>query len=56
MKDLQRVRTVFFLGITEHVECAAVADMLLGANLVNRLVHFAVAPIAPFHRVRGRGK
>lgn len=53
MEDLQRVRAAIFLGLTEHVQSDAVVDVLLSADAIERLLHFAVAPMPPFHGIRG---
>lgn len=44
------------LRITEHVQGDAVVDMRLSTNGIDRLLHLAVATIAAFDRVGGRGK
>src|SRR4051794_38716705 len=54
VEDFHCARATFFLGISEHVQCDAVVDMLLRPDTINRLLHLAVAPVPPFHGVRGR--
>jgi hypothetical protein len=53
MERFPGVRAAVLLGITEHVQGDAVVDVLLSAHAIDRLLHFAVAPIPPFHGVRG---
>ena len=56
MENLDRFSALFFLRITKHVQGDAVVDVLLGTDAVDRLLHFAVAAVAPLHGVGGRGK
>ena len=44
------------LGFAPHIERNAGRDLLLGAHTIDTLLHLAIAPIAPFHRIRGRGE
>ena len=41
------------MQIAEHVQGDAIGEVLLSAHAIDRLLHFAVAPIPPFHGVRG---
>jgi hypothetical protein len=43
--------TPFALGFSPHIERNACLDLLLGAHTVDALLHRAIPPIAPFHRI-----
>jgi hypothetical protein len=44
------------LGIAEHVHGDALADVWAGADAVDRLLHLAMAAIAPLDGIGGRGQ
>ena len=44
----------FCLGIAQHVECNAVADIFSGAHAIDRFLHLARTTIAAFHGVGSR--
>ncbi len=43
-------------SIADHVQCDAAADMLLGANAIDGLLHLAVAAVAAFNGIGGGGQ
>src|ERR671914_824938 len=45
--------SVLLLGIAEHVQGDTVVDILLRANPINCLLHFAVAAVAALHGIGG---
>ena len=42
------------LGVAKHVQCDPAADGRLSPDPVHRLLHLAMATVAPFHGVGGR--
>ena len=48
--------TAFGLGFTPHIQRQAGTDLRLRAHAVDLLLHLAIAPVAPLHRIRGRGQ
>ena len=48
--------TAFGLGFTPHIQCQAGTDLYLCAHTVDLLLHLAIAPVAPLHRIGGRGQ
>ena len=54
MQGLEGLVTSFALGFSPHVERQARTDLRLRAHPVDVLLHLAIAPVAPLHRVRGR--
>lgn len=45
--------SVILLCFAKHVQGDAVVNVLLGADPINRLLHFAVTTVASFHGVGG---
>jgi len=45
--------TAFGLGFTPHIQGQAGTDLYLRAHAVDLLLHLAIAPVAPLHRIRG---
>ena len=43
----------FGLGFTPHIQCQAGTDLYVRAYTVDLLLHLAIAPVAPFHGIRG---
>ena len=41
----------FLLGFSDHVQSDALDDVRLGADAVNRLLHFAMTTVSPFHGI-----
>ena len=56
MEGLQCVVTLFALSFSPHVQRNSRPHLLLGAHIVETLLPLSIAPIAPFHRIRGRGQ
>jgi hypothetical protein len=54
MKRSRRLPPALGLGIAEHVHGDSFADVRAGADAVDRLLHLAVAAIAPFDGIGGR--
>src|SRR2546425_13341805 len=48
--------TALGLGFTPHIQCQAGTDLPLCAYAVDVLLHLAIAPVAAFHGIRGRGQ
>ena len=48
--------TAFGLGFTPHIQRQACTDLRLRAHPVDLFLHLAIAPVAPLHRIRGRGQ
>ena len=48
--------TAFGLGFTPHIQCKAGTDLCLRTHPVDLLLHLAIAPVAPLHRIRGGGQ
>ena len=48
--------TAFGLGFTPHIQGQARTDLRLRPHPVDTLLHLAIAPVAPLHRIRGRGQ
>src|SRR5207253_9025129 len=48
--------TAFGLGFTPHIQGQAGTDLRLRPHPVDTLLHLAIAPVAPFHRIRGGGQ
>jgi hypothetical protein len=46
MQRLSRLEAAFGLGVAEHVHGDPLADVLLGSDAVDRLLHLAVAAVA----------
>jgi hypothetical protein len=46
----------FGLGFTPHIQCQAGTDLYVRAHTVDLLLHLAIAPVAPLHRIGGRGQ
>ena len=46
--------TAFSLGFTPHVQRKTCTDLFFRPHPIDTLLHFAIAPVAPLHRVRGR--
>ena len=44
------------LGFTPHIQGQPCTDLHLRAYPVDLLLHLAIAPVAPLHRIRGRGQ
>ena len=56
MESGQGLLATISLGITEHVQCDTVVDVLLGADAINGFLHFAVTTVAALHGVGGGWK
>jgi len=56
MECQSRLQPALGLGFAEHVHRNALADVQLGSDAVDRLLHFAVAPVAAFDGVGCRRK
>lgn len=52
-EDLQGVGPTCLLRIVEYVQRNVLGEVRLGAHAIDRLLHFAVAPIPSFHSVVG---
>src|SRR5215471_9384496 len=50
------VLTAFGVGFTPHIQGQAGTDLCLRPHSVDTLLHLAIAPVAPLHRIRGRGQ
>src|SRR5207248_8873221 len=50
------VLTAFGLGFTPHIQGQAGTDLRLRPHPVDTLLHLAIAPVAPLHRIRGGGR
>jgi hypothetical protein len=48
--------TPFGLGFTPHIQGQAGLDLRLRPHPVDTLLHLAIAPVAPLHRMRGGGQ
>ena len=48
--------TAFGVGFTPHVQRQARTDLLVRPHPVDLLLHLAIAPVAPLHRIRGGGQ
>jgi len=48
--------TAFGLGFTPHIQGQAGTDLRLRPHPVDTLLHLAIAPVAPLHRIRGGGQ
>src|SRR5262245_34642731 len=48
--------TAFGVGFTPHIQGQAGTDLRLRPHPVDTLVHLAIAPVAPLHRIRGGGQ
>ena len=48
--------TALGLGFTPHIQCQAGTDLHLRTHAVDLLLHLAIAPVAPFHGIRGGGQ
>ena len=53
MEGFKSFSSVLLLGIAEHVQGDTVVDILLRANPINCLLHFAVAAVAALHGIGG---
>src|SRR5215813_12598867 len=56
MKCGEGLLTAFGLGFTRHIQRQACTDLRLRPHAVDTLLHLAIAPVAPLHRVRGGGQ
>ena len=54
MQRVDRLLSALGLGVAAHVHRDALADMEAGPDTINRLLHLAVAAVAPFDGVGGR--
>ena len=48
--------TAFGLGFTPHIQRQTRTDLRLRPHPVDTLLHLAIAPVAPLHRIRGGGQ
>jgi hypothetical protein len=48
--------TAFGVGFTPHIQRKTGTDLLARPHSIDTLLHLAIAPIAPLHRVRGGGQ
>ena len=48
--------TPFGVGFTPHIQGQAGLDLRLRPHPVDTLLHLAIAPVAPLHRIRGGGQ
>src|SRR5262249_54759942 len=48
--------TAFGVGFTPHIQGQAGTDLRLRPHPVDTLLHLAIAPVAPLHRIRGGGQ
>ena len=46
----------FGVGFTPHIQRQARTDLPLRSYPVDTLLHLAIAPVAPLHRIRGGGQ
>ena len=56
MQGVEGLVTAFALGFSPHVQRQARTDLRLRAHPVDLFLHLAIAPVAPLHRIRGRGQ
>src|SRR5262245_13217981 len=56
MKCCQGLLTAFGVGFTPHIQRQARTNLRLRPHSVDTLLHLAIAPIAPLHRIRGGGQ
>src|SRR4029450_12060338 len=56
MKCGEGLLTAFSVGFTPHIQRKARTDLRLRPHPVDTLLHRAIAPIAPLHRIRGGGQ
>ena len=56
MKGGEGLLTAFGVGFTPHSQRKAGTDLRLRPHPVDTLLHLAVAPVAPLHRIRGGGQ
>ena len=56
MKCGEGLLTAFSVGFTPHIQRKARTDLRLRPHPVDTLLHLAIAPIAPLHRIRGGGQ
>ena len=56
MKCCKGVLPAFGVGFTPHIQCKTHPDLLLCPHPVDTLLHLAIAPVAPLHRIRGGGQ
>ena len=56
MKCCKGLLTAFGLGFTPHIQCKTRMDLRLRPHPVDTLLHLAITPVAPLHRVRGGGQ
>ena len=52
----ERLLTAFGLGFAPHTQCKARTELRLRTYPVDVVLHLAIAPVAAFHRIRGRGQ
>jgi len=56
MKCGQRLVTTFGLSVSKHVQRDSTPQEMQGAHPVDRLLHFAMTTVSPFHSIGGRRK
>src|SRR5919201_3593712 len=56
MKCGEGLLTAFSVGFTPHIQRQARTDLRLRPHPVDTLLHLAIAPVAPLHRIRGGGQ
>src|SRR6266446_8718177 len=56
MKCCKGLLPAFGLGFTPHIQRQTRTDLLLRPHSVDTLLHLAIAPVAPLHRIRGGGQ
>ena len=56
MKCDEGLWTAFSVGFTPHIQRQAGTALSLRAYPVDLFLHLAIAPVAPLHRMRGRGE
>ena len=52
----ESLMTAFGIGFMPHIQRQTRTDLRLRPHPVDPLLHLAIAPIAPLHRVRGGGQ
>jgi hypothetical protein len=56
MQGCKGLLTAFGLGFTPHIQRKARTDLRLRPHPVDTVLHLAIAPVAPLHRIRGGGR
>src|SRR5215471_15111383 len=56
MKSCKGLLTAFGLRFTPHIQRQTRTDLRLRPHPVDTLLHLAIAPVAPLHRIRGGGQ